>query len=55
MTLKGILIVTGARRIGLMNDFILSILVSIGIVVVALGIVAWLTLRRVREEEARTE
>ena len=43
--------VTGARRTGLMSDFILSILVSIGIVVVALGIVAWLTIRRVHKEE----
>jgi len=47
--------VTGARRIGLMSDFVLSILVSIGIVVVAMGVVAWLTLRRVREEEARRQ
>ena len=46
---------TGARRIGLMSDFVLSILVSIGIVVVAMGVVAWLTLRRVREEEARRQ
>ena len=30
------------------SDFVLSVLVSIGIVVIALGIVAWLTLRRVR-------
>jgi sensor domain CHASE-containing protein len=37
------------------SDFVLSILVSIGIVVIALGIVTWITLRRVREEEARTE
>ena len=46
---------TGARRTGLMNDFVLSILVAIGIVVVALGIVAWMTLRRIREEEARRQ
>ena len=46
---------TGARRIGQMSDFVLSILVSIGIVVVAMGVVAWLTLRRVREEEARRQ
>ena len=38
-----------------MNDFVLSILVAIGIVVVALGIVAWMTLRRIREEEARRQ
>ena len=38
-----------------MSDFVLSILVSIGIVVVAMGVVAWLTLRRVREEEARRQ
>jgi len=38
-----------------MSDFILSILVAIGIVVVALGIVAWMTLRRIREEEARRQ
>ena len=42
---------TGARRTGLMSDFILSVLVSIGIVVVALGIVAWLPIRRVHKEE----
>ena len=42
---------TGARRTGLMSDFILSILVSIGIVVIAFGIVAWLTIRRVHKEE----
>ena len=38
-----------------MSDFVLSILVSIGIVVIALGVVMWLTVRRVREEKARTE
>ena len=38
-----------------MSDFVLSILVSIGIVVIALGVVMWLTIRRVREEEARTK
>ena len=37
------------------SDFVLSILVSIGIVVVAMGVAAWLTVRRVREEEARAE
>ena len=42
---------TGARRTGPMSDFVLSILVSIGIVVIALGIVAWLTIRRVHKEE----
>jgi len=35
------------------SDFIWSILVSIGIVIVAMGIAAWLTIRRIREEEAR--
>ena len=55
MTLKGILIVTGARRTGLMSDFLLSIFIGIGIVVMALGITAWLTLWRIREEEARTK
>ena len=44
---------TGARRTGLMSDFVLSILVAIGIMVVALGIVAWMTLRRIREETRR--
>ena len=39
----------------IMSDFVLSILVAIGIVVVALGIVAWMTLRRIREEEARRQ
>jgi len=38
-----------------MSDFVLSILVAIGIVVVALGIVAWMTLRRIREEETRRQ
>ena len=38
-----------------MSDFVLSILVAIGIVVVALGIVAWMTLRRIREEETRSQ
>ena len=33
-----------------MSDFVLSVLVAIGIMVVALGIVAWMTLRRIREE-----
>jgi sensor domain CHASE-containing protein len=36
-----------------MSDFVLSILVAIGIMVVALGIVAWMTLRRIREETRR--
>ena len=36
-----------------MSDFVLSILVSIGIMVVALGIVAWMTLWRIREETPR--
>ena len=38
-----------------MSDFVWSIFIGIGIVVMALGIVAWITLRRVREEEARTK
>jgi len=38
-----------------MSDFILSILIAIGIIVVALGVVAWMTIRRVREEEARRQ
>ena len=38
-----------------MSDFVLSILVAIGIVVVALGVASWLTVRRVREEEARAK
>ena len=46
---------TGARRIGLVSDFILSVLVAIGIVVIALGVASWLTIRRVREEEARSK
>ena len=37
----------------IMSDFILSILVAIGIMVIALGIVAWMTLRRVNEETRR--
>ena len=37
------------------SDFVLSILVAIGIVVVAMGIVAWMTLRRIREEETRSQ
>ena len=37
----------------IMSDFVWSILVSVGIVIVALGIVAWMTIRRIREEEAR--
>ena len=46
---------TGARRIGLMSDFVWSIFIGIGIVVMALGIVTWITLRRIREEEARRQ
>ena len=38
-----------------MSDFVWSILVSIGIVIVALGIVAWMTIRRIREEETRSQ
>jgi len=38
-----------------MSDFVLSILIAIGIIVVALGVVAWMTIRRVREEEARRQ
>ena len=33
-----------------MSDFVLSVLVSIGIIVIAAGIVAWLTIRRIRNE-----
>ena len=49
---------TGARRTGLMggicvSDFVLSILVAIGIMVIALGVVAWMSLRRNREETRR--
>ena len=46
---------TGARRTGLMSDFVWSIFIGIGIVVMALGIVTWITLRRIREEEARRQ
>ena len=46
---------TGARRTGLMSDFVWSIFIAIGIVVMALGIVTWITLRRIREEEARRQ
>jgi len=38
-----------------MSDFVWSILVSIGIVIVAMGIVAWMTIRRIREEETRRQ
>ena len=38
-----------------MSDFVWSIFIAIGIVVMALGIVTWITLRRIREEEARTK
>ena len=34
-----------------MSDFVWSILIAMGIVVIALGIVAWLTIRRVHKEE----
>jgi len=37
------------------SDFVWSILVSVGIVIVAMGIVAWMTLRRIREEETRRQ
>ena len=33
-----------------MSDFVLSVLVSIGIIVIAAGIVAWLTIRRIKNE-----
>ena len=36
-----------------MSDFILSIFISVGIVGIATGIVIWLTIRRIHEEEAR--
>jgi hypothetical protein len=52
---REIIFVTGARRTGLMSDFVWSIFIAIGIVVMALGIVAWITLRRIREEEARRQ
>jgi len=39
----------------IMSDFVWSIFIGIGIVVMALGIVAWITLRRIREEEARRQ
>ena len=38
-----------------MSDFILSIFISIGIVGIATGIVIWLTVRRLREEKARSK
>jgi len=38
-----------------MSDFALSILIGMGIIGVAMGIVAWLTVRRVREKEARAK
>ena len=38
-----------------MSDFVLSIFIAIGIVVMALGIVAWMTIRRIREEETRSQ
>ena len=33
-----------------MSDFVFSILVSIGIIVIAARIVAWLTIRRIKTE-----
>ena len=33
-----------------MSDFVLSILVSIGIIIIAIGITAWLTIRRIKNE-----
>ena len=36
-----------------MSDFILSIFISIGIIGFAVGIVIWLTARRIREKAAR--
>ena len=38
-----------------MSDFILSIFISIGIVGIATGLVIWLTVRRLREEKARSK
>ena len=38
-----------------MIDFVWSIFIGIGIVVMALGIVTWITLRSIREEEARRQ
>ena len=37
------------------SDFVWSILIAMGIVVIAMGVAAWLTVRRVREEKARGE
>ena len=36
-----------------MSDFLLSILIGLGIVVVAMGIVVWLTIRRKDAQKAR--
>ncbi len=37
-----------------MSDFVLSIFIAIGIIAVALGVVTWLTIRRIkREKETR--
>ena len=36
-----------------MSDFILSIFIGLGIIGIATGIVIWLTIRRIHEEEAR--
>ena len=38
-----------------MSDFVWSIFIGIGIVGIAMGIVAWMTVRRLREEKARTK
>ena len=38
-----------------MSEFWLSILVVIGIMVIGIGITAWLTIRRIREEETRSQ
>ena len=40
------------RSAGL-SDFVYSILIGLGIVTIAMGIAAWLTVRRLREKEAR--
>jgi len=40
------------RSAGL-SDFVISIFIGLGIVTIAMGIAAWLTVRRLREKEAR--
>jgi len=38
---------------GLMSDFWWSVLVAMGIIIIAMGITAWLTVRRVRNGKGR--